>query len=51
MKTYEYEGILPPSLFISPKTGKKYIVPTWIEVESDTTLEQIKWIRNKTKNK
>lgn len=43
---YEYEhDILGPTLFISPQTGKKYIVPTWKEVHPDTTLNDIKWIK------
>jgi len=48
MKTYEYKGVLPPVLMVSPISGKKYIVPAWIEVEPDTTLEQVKWIKIKT---
>ena len=41
MKKYKYEGTLPPVLYISHKTGKKYIVPAWTEVDMDTTLDQI----------
>jgi hypothetical protein len=45
MKKYKYEGTLPPVLYISHKTGKKYIVPAWTEVDMDTTLDQIEWIK------
>lgn len=38
---------LPPSLFISPKDGKKYIVPGWKEVHPNTTLKDIKWVKEK----
>lgn len=50
MKKYDYKGVLPPVLMVSPVSGKKYIVPAWIEVEPDTTLEQINWIKTKTTN-
>jgi hypothetical protein len=45
MKKYKYEGSLPPALYVSHITGKKYIVPAWIEVDVDTTLDQIEWIK------
>lgn len=45
MKTYIYKGVLPPTLFVSNIDNKKYIVPAWIEVEPNTTIEQVKWIK------
>jgi len=51
MKKYKHKSSLPPALFTSTIDGKKYIVPTWIEVESDTTLDDIEWEQiNYTKN-
>jgi len=43
MKKYKHKSSLPPALFTSTLDGKKYIVPTWIEVEPDTTLDDIEW--------
>lgn len=43
MKKYKHKSHLPPALFTSTLNGKKYIVPTWIEVESNTTLDDIEW--------
>jgi len=42
--TYEHHS-LPPTLFVSPVSGKKFIVPTWQEVHLQTTLSDIEWIR------
>jgi hypothetical protein len=42
--TYEHHS-LPPTLFISPTSGQKYIVPTWQKVHSETTLSDIEWIK------
>lgn len=43
---YEHQHpTLPPALFTSPTSGKKFIVPTWIEVHPKTTLQDIEWIR------
>ena len=43
---YEYiHPMLPPTLFISSVSGKKYIVPTWQEVHPETTLNDIEWIK------
>lgn len=51
MKKYKHKSTLPPALFTSTIDGKKYIVPTWIEVEQDTTLDDIEWEQiNYTKN-
>jgi hypothetical protein len=47
---YEYEHyMLPPTLFISPVDGQKYIVPTWQKVHSETTLNDIEWIKPEIK--
>jgi hypothetical protein len=43
MKKYKHKSHLPPALFTSALDGKKYIVPTWIEVEQDITLDDIEW--------
>jgi hypothetical protein len=43
MKKYKHKSHLPPALFTSALDGKKYIVPTWIEVEQDTTLDDVEW--------
>lgn len=43
---YKYEGqILPPTLINSPRTGERYIVPTWQLVHPQTTLNDIEWIK------
>lgn len=42
--TYEHHS-LPPTLFVSPVSGKKFIVPTWQEVHPQTTLADIEWIK------
>ena len=42
--TYEHP-ILPPTIINSPTTGKTYIVPAWIEVLPETTLNDIEWIK------
>ena len=48
MFKYEHkEPILPPALVVSK--GKKYIVPTWKEVDLNTTLNDIIWIKPKVK--
>ena len=40
---YKHEHHMPPGLLIS--NGKKYIVPTWVEVLAETTLADIEWIK------
>jgi hypothetical protein len=45
MKKYRYEGVLPPTFFISNIDQRKYIIPAWIEVEQDTTLDQVEWVK------
>ena len=42
--TYEHHS-LPPTLLISPISGKKFIIPTWQEVHPQTTLADIEWIK------
>lgn len=44
---YDYEHpILPPSI-VAGRDGKKYIVPTWQEINPLTTLEDINWVPKK----
>jgi hypothetical protein len=45
MKKYKYEGVLPPTFFTSLTDQKKYIVPAWIEVKTDTTINQVEWTK------
>ena len=42
--TYEHPQ-LPPTLFVAPISGKKFIVPIWKEVHPQTTLADIEWIK------
>lgn len=50
MFKYEYKHeVIPPGLIES--NGKKYIVPTWKEVDPNTTLKDIEWIKPKPKVK
>ena len=47
---YEYKHeLMPPSLLSIG--GKKYIVPTWQEINPLATLEDIKWVPKKTEPK
>jgi hypothetical protein len=46
--TYEHP-ILPPSIIKSVVTGKTYIVPAWMEVLPETTLNDIEWIKPEIK--
>ena len=46
--TYEHP-LLPPSIIVSPTTGKTYIVPAWMEVLPETTLNDIEWIKPEIK--
>ncbi len=42
-KRFRYESRSPYfGLMVSPTTGKKYLVPDWIEVHPQTTIEDIK---------
>jgi len=44
---YEIKSNLNPAIFTSPATGKTYIVAgsqPWIEVPSETTLDDVKWV-------
>ena len=46
---YEYKGeMLPPSLF-TDQQGQKYIVPSWQKVHSETTINDINWVKPKPK--
>jgi hypothetical protein len=45
---YDYEHIYPPTLYIA-NDGKKYIIPLWIEVHSETTVDDINWTKPKFK--
>ena len=48
--TYQHEhGWMPPVLSVF--NGKKYILPTWVEVHPDTQLSDIRWERPTTKPK
>lgn len=44
---YDYKGNMPPA--IVKTSTNKYIVPGWIKVHSETTLADIKWIKDKPK--
>jgi len=46
---YEIEYHLPPTIFVSPTDGKKYLVPMWTEVHPETTYNDVKWIKPKVK--
>jgi hypothetical protein len=46
---YTHEHMYPPSLFVSPKDGQKYIMPGWQKVLSETTLKDIEWIKPEIK--
>ena len=46
---YEVEQLYPPTLFTSPSNGKKYIIPSWIEVHPETTVDDINWTKPKLK--
>lgn len=42
---YTYEDpITPPSLFVG-LNGDKYIIPGWIKVLPETTLDDIEWVK------
>lgn len=44
MFKYRHEHHMPPALMVA-HNGKKYIVPTWIEVLPETTLDDVEWIK------
>ena len=47
---YEYKHeVLPPSIL--KLNGKTYLMPLWKEVEPQTTLNDIKWIKPKPKKR
>ena len=50
VRRFQYEvegGNIPPSIL--KLNGKTYIMPWWKEVESETTLNDINWIKPKPK--
>ena len=46
-KNMKFNSFLPPAL-VYPASGKTYVCPGWIEVPSDTTLEEVysHWIQH-----
>jgi hypothetical protein len=40
---YKATSLLPPRIFEGK--DKRYIVPGWIEITADTTIDDIEWIR------
>jgi hypothetical protein len=48
MRVYKHlHPLLPPNLIVSPRDGKKYIVPGWVLVDIGTSLNDIEWVREK----
>lgn len=47
---YEYTGIYPPHLY-EARDGNTYILPSWQKVDSNTTLNDIEWIKPEFKSK
>jgi hypothetical protein len=45
---YDVEQLYPPTFFTDNK-GKKYIIPSWIEVHPETTIEDVNWTKPKLK--
>jgi hypothetical protein len=42
MRVYKHlHPLLPPNLIVSPRDGKKYIVPGWVLVDIGTSLNDI----------
>lgn len=46
---FEINSDRRPFLFTGPSTRKTFIIPGWIEVPADTTMEDIVWIKPETK--
>jgi len=46
---YEIEHHLPPTIFVSPTNGKKYLIPMWVEVHPQTTYNDVIHTRPKVK--
>jgi hypothetical protein len=44
---HKHTHSLPPILFTSIFNDKKYIVPGWKEVPTNTTIEDIEWVKVK----
>ena len=52
VRRFQYEvegGNIPPSIL--KLNGKTYIMPIWKQVEPETTINDIKWIKPKPKRK
>jgi len=49
MKKIKVECFQPPALALI--SGKKYVVPVWLEVPMETTLGDIKWTRPRSTSK
>jgi hypothetical protein len=48
MRAYKHHHpLFPPNLIVSPRDGKKYIVPGWVLVDIGTSLNDIEWVREK----
>ena len=47
---YTVTSVIPPRLYLG-LDSKTYIVPQWIEVLANTTLEDINWIKFTAKPK
>lgn len=45
---YRYEGIFPPGILTI--LGETYLMPSWVKVHPNTTLQDIEWIKPKPKN-
>ena len=48
---YESNSIIPPRLYTSFATGKKYLMPMWMEVHPLATMDDVKWNKPKPKPK
>lgn len=42
---------IPPTFFTSPLNGQKYLLPGWIPVSKETSLEDVNWINPYIKKK
>jgi len=42
---YTVRQLYTPTIYTSHIDGKSYVIPSWLEVPSDTTLDQIIWER------
>ena len=46
---FKYKAKGPSAVFTSPTDGKKYLVPEWIEVHPNTTINDIYWVKPKSR--